>query len=155
MLVDGKWFDGSTSYVAAHRHLQALAGNTTWVPTYTPWPFTQRDTIRLLLATFHRHNMLFLGRHFCNVYSRHIKFFWLSSRIRRDNWSPLSACTSYFPEKSRSTTTILDQRFRICIRRGGTWSGCLFLHNYSCKFWYALLFFRNWFISTLRPPYLI
>jgi len=57
MLVDGKSFDGSTSYVEAHRHLQALAGNTTWVPTYTPRPFTQRDTIRRLLATFHRHNM--------------------------------------------------------------------------------------------------
>jgi len=57
MLVEGKWFDGSTSYVEAHRHLQALAGNATWVSTYTPRPFTQRGTIRRLLTTFHRHNM--------------------------------------------------------------------------------------------------
>jgi hypothetical protein len=55
--VDRKWFDGSTSYVEAHRRLQTLAGNAAWVPTYTPRPFTQRGTIRRLLTTFHRHNM--------------------------------------------------------------------------------------------------
>jgi len=57
MLVDGKWFDGSTSYLEGHRRLQTLAGNASWVPTFVPRPFPQRSVIRHLLYTLHCHRI--------------------------------------------------------------------------------------------------
>jgi hypothetical protein len=54
MLVNGKLFDGSTSYTEEHRRLTSYAGNAVWVPNFTPRPFPQRNALRRLLAIFHR-----------------------------------------------------------------------------------------------------
>jgi hypothetical protein len=57
MLVNGKEFDGSTSYTEEHRRLTSYAGNSVWVPSFTPRTFPQRNALRRLLAIFHRNNM--------------------------------------------------------------------------------------------------
>ena len=149
MLVDGKWFDGSTSYVAAHRHLQALAGNTTWVPTYTPWPFTQRDTIRLLLATFHRHNMCcFLAGTFAMFTAGILNSF--------DSAAVFVAITE-----------VHCQLVHLIFRRGADPPQQFSVNDFEFVFEeeepvyfytitrgnFSMIFsFWNWFISILRPP---
>jgi len=57
MLVDGHWFDGSASLLEGHRRLQTVAGSASWVPTYVPRPFRERDAIHLLLMALHRHRL--------------------------------------------------------------------------------------------------
>jgi hypothetical protein len=57
MLVDGKRFDGSSSFVDGYRSLPSFADDTVWLPTYTPRPFPQRASIHRLLSVFYHHHM--------------------------------------------------------------------------------------------------
>jgi len=57
MLVNGRWFDGSSSLLECYRRLQELAGNASWIPTYEPQPFHERAYIYRLLRGLHRHRL--------------------------------------------------------------------------------------------------
>jgi hypothetical protein len=57
MLVEGRWFDGSSSHLTGHRRLQTIAGNGLWIPTFEPRAFPERGAILLLLWALHRHHL--------------------------------------------------------------------------------------------------
>ena len=58
MLVNTRWFDGSSSLLEAHRRVRVVAGpNTIWVPTYEPVAFPERDYIHRLLQVLHRNRL--------------------------------------------------------------------------------------------------
>ena len=50
MRVDGRAFDGSTSYLTTVKHLRAVAGrNITWFSTFTPVCFSHKEALYMLM----------------------------------------------------------------------------------------------------------
>ena len=89
MLVNGRWFDGSTSLLEAHRRVRAVAGpNAVWVPTYEPVSFPEHDYIYRLLQVLHRHRLCRFLTGIFTVYSRPTTFLSLSLNIRGSDVRP-------------------------------------------------------------------
>jgi hypothetical protein len=76
MLVNGKPFGSSTTYLTTYRELRTLAGNASWFTEFRPIRFPATETIQLLmLEFFSKSSMLFHVWFLCLFYGRNFAVF--------------------------------------------------------------------------------
>jgi hypothetical protein len=76
MLVKGKSFHGSTSWIDKHKSLLAIAGSVSWFTEFKSVRFPAIQTPHRLLFHFYRHSLCcFLRGTFCLLHGGFSKFF--------------------------------------------------------------------------------